>query len=249
MTSSSGSLRPFFTYYGGKWRLAPKYPRPTHETIIEPFAGSAGYSVRHPERQVHLYDLNEQVCGTWEYLIRTSAEEIRRLPLYDGTWNSVDDLPLCQEAKWLIGWWLNKGTSSPCKTPSKWMRDMIRPDSQWGEAIRERLAEQVRWIRHWRIFQSRWEDVPTDLPATWFVDPPYVVGGHKYRHKEIDYQSLGAWCKDLPGQVIVCESDGADWLPFEPFVTAKTNSGRQKATHKTNEVVWYGGQTIEDPTH
>jgi hypothetical protein len=35
------SLRPFWRYYGGKWRAAPRYPRPTHDTIIEPFAGAA----------------------------------------------------------------------------------------------------------------------------------------------------------------------------------------------------------------
>ena len=35
-------LRPFFGYYGGKWRDAVKhYPEPAFETIIEPFAGSA----------------------------------------------------------------------------------------------------------------------------------------------------------------------------------------------------------------
>jgi hypothetical protein len=28
------------------------------------------------------------------------------------------DVP--QEAKWLIGFWLNKGTTSPCNIPGKW---------------------------------------------------------------------------------------------------------------------------------
>jgi hypothetical protein len=33
-------LRPFFGFYGGKWRDALKhYPPPEHDTIIEPFAG------------------------------------------------------------------------------------------------------------------------------------------------------------------------------------------------------------------
>ena len=35
-------LKPFFTYYGGKYRAAPKYPEPVHGSIVEPFAGSAG---------------------------------------------------------------------------------------------------------------------------------------------------------------------------------------------------------------
>jgi hypothetical protein len=32
-------LRPFWRYYGGKWRAAPRYPAPRYDTIIEPFAG------------------------------------------------------------------------------------------------------------------------------------------------------------------------------------------------------------------
>jgi site-specific DNA-adenine methylase len=35
------NLRPFFTFYGGKWRAAPFYDAPTHGHIVEPFAGSA----------------------------------------------------------------------------------------------------------------------------------------------------------------------------------------------------------------
>lgn len=41
------NLKPFFTFYGGKWRAAPHYAPPEFATIVEPFAGAAGYSVRH----------------------------------------------------------------------------------------------------------------------------------------------------------------------------------------------------------
>lgn len=54
--------------------------------------------------------------------------------------------------------------------------------------------------------------------ATWFIDPPYRgrPGSHyRYGSKLIDYTNLAAWCQMLPGQVIVCEQHGADWLPFE----------------------------------
>ena len=39
-------LKPFWRYYGGKYRAAPAYPPPRLGTIVEPFAGSAGYSLR-----------------------------------------------------------------------------------------------------------------------------------------------------------------------------------------------------------
>ena len=63
---------------------------------------------------------------------------------------TVDDLgPLPQEAKWLIGFWLNGGVSAPCKRPGAWMREGLRPNSKWGPVVRDLLASQVDRIRHW----------------------------------------------------------------------------------------------------
>jgi hypothetical protein len=139
------TLRPFFTYFGGKWRAAPRYPAPAFDRIVEPFAGAAGYSLRYPERRVMVNDLDPAVSGLWRYLIAVSPEEILRLP---ERIEHVDEIRGPQEARWLVGFWLNKGMTAPCKTPSKWMRDGWRPDSQWGEAIRLRIASQVEHIRH-----------------------------------------------------------------------------------------------------
>ena len=60
--------------------------------------------------------------------------------------------------------------------------------------------------------------------ATWFIDPPYRVAGRHYRFgpDDIDYVSLGEWCRERPGLVIVCENAGADWLPFRPLDETKT---------------------------
>lgn len=49
-------LRPFFNYYGGKWRAALHYPGPRYDHIIEPFAGSAGYALRYYQRRITLVD-------------------------------------------------------------------------------------------------------------------------------------------------------------------------------------------------
>lgn len=232
------SLKPFFTYFGGKWRAAPHYPKPAHDTIIEPFAGSAGYSLRYPDRNVILNDLNTQVAGTWDYIINAPESEIRALPLYDGTWETVKDLKLPQEARWLIGWWLGKGSASPRLSPTTWMRDATWPNSYWGEAIRERIASQQKSVRHWHISASAYESIPTRT-ATWFIDPPYMGAGKEYRHgpKGIDFDRLADWSRNRPGQAIVCENFGADWLPFEHFRDIKANAGATR-TGVSREVIW-----------
>lgn len=212
------SLRPFFSYYGGKWRAAPKYPAPEHATIVEPFAGAAGYATRYHDRKVVLVERDPLIAALWRYLTRVSAAEIAALPLdVPGT---VDDIDVATEARWLIGFWLNKGTNLPRKSPGKWMRDGLRPRSHWGPEIRTILASQVEKIRHWQIIEGSYERAP-DLEATWFVDPPYQHAGKHYRFgsDKIEYEALGTWCVSRDGLLIACENVGATWLPFEPFGT------------------------------
>ena len=244
---NTAKLKPFFTYYGGKYRAAMRYPKPVGKMVVEPFAGAAGYSVRHysPGVKVVLNDLDERVAGTWDYLIHASGDEIMRLPLYDGSWESVDDLGgLRQEQRWLIGWHLNKGCASPSKSPSRWMRDALDQKMEyganfWGPAIRERLARQVPLIRHWEVRCGNYLDLPdySDDGATWFVDPPYEGAGRHYRTNLVDYQQLTKWCQSRSGLTIVCENDGADWLPFTSLGSIKGMAGR-KRTGVSKEVIW-----------
>jgi site-specific DNA-adenine methylase len=37
-------MHAFFSYYGGKWKLAERYGPPQQDHVVESFAGSAGYS-------------------------------------------------------------------------------------------------------------------------------------------------------------------------------------------------------------
>lgn len=225
----------FFSYYGGKWRAAPRYPAPLYGTIIEPFAGAAGYAHRYPDHNVILVERNPKVMATWRYLLRASSEEIRALPLIEAG-ESVDSLPVCEEARLLIGWWLNKGSAAPCRRPSAWMRAMTHSTSFWGPQIRERIASQVDRIRHWRLIEGDYTDAP-DIAATWFVDPPYIGAGKHYPTQPDDFAALGAWCRERRGQVMVCENVGATWLPFRPFLDIKGNESRTggKVSH---EALW-----------
>jgi len=231
------SLRPFFTFYGGKWRAAPKYPAPRHDTIIEPFAGSAGYSLRYPERRVILVERDPVIAATWRYLLRVSPEEILALPDLE-VGQTVDDLSAMLEVKWLVGWWCGKGTASPGKSLTAWGRDTRYRSQFWGQDVRERIASQVGRIRHWTLIEGDYANAP-DMPATWFIDPPYQKAGKHYRYgsKTLDFAALGAWCRTRRGQVTVCENVGADWLPFRHFLDIKASEAKHGGK-VSREAIW-----------
>src|SRR5215469_2285452 len=73
-------MQPFFLYYGGKWRLAEKLGPPQRDHVIEPFAGSAGYSCFWEPKKVTLIERDPIVFGVWKFLKRVSPAELRRLP-------------------------------------------------------------------------------------------------------------------------------------------------------------------------
>jgi site-specific DNA-adenine methylase len=229
------NLRPFFSYYGSKWRDAIKhYPKPQYDIIVESFAGSAGFSLRYAAHNVILCEIDPILVEVWRYLIRVKAKEILSIPdLAPG--ESVDDLNIPQEAKWLVGFWLNHGTASPRKSPSKWMRNGIRPGSFWGLRVRQTIASQVDSIRHWQVFNCSYADCPTPRMATWFIDPPYQIAGKHYRFgsRQIDYMTLAKWCRSRSGQVIVCENVGATWLPFRRLADVKTTRAK-----RSEEAIW-----------
>lgn len=238
---NTSHLRPFFGYYGAKWRDTPRlYPKPLYETIVEPFAGSAGFSMRYANRNVILCDIDPVISEVWRYLIRAKSDEILAIPDMDPN-GTVDDLPIPQEARWLVGFWLNRGVSSPRKTASKWMRGGLRPGSFWGPRVRQTIAAQVGSIRHWKVFNCAYTELPSPVVATWFVDPPYQAAGRHYRFgsNQLDYNGLATWCRSRRGQVIVCENEGAAWLPFQRLASVKT----ARAGTRSVECVWLSATT------
>jgi hypothetical protein len=231
-------LKPFWRYYGGKWRAAPHYPKPLHKTIVEPFAGAAGYSLRYYWHNIVLVEKYAVVAEMWRYLIAVKPSEIRRIPEVE----HVDDLPrwVPQPARWLVGFAMNAAVTHPCKSLSagrKKLRSMGRVFEGWSVLMRERVAEQVKHIRHWQIIEGDYNLSP-NREATWFVDPPYNNRvGSLYVHSDIDYTKLADWCVSRQGQLIVCENDGADWLPFDGFRTLKP--GLNNKTGGSKEVMFY----------
>lgn len=241
-------MHPFFTFYGGKWRAAPHYPPPRYDHIIEPFAGSAGYAMRYPDRRVTLIERDPIIAGTWGYLLAVSPSEILALPDIEAG-QSVDDLTtLPEEARWLIGWWLNGGSAQPKKRPGAWMRRQVDNGGHgwttgggqlsWSARVRERIASQLDAIRHWIVIEGDGSKAP-DVEATWFIDPPYQRAGRHYRFgaSNIHYPTLARWCRSRHGQVIVCEQEGADWLPFRPWRPIKASEAKYGGK-RSLEAIW-----------
>ncbi len=233
-------LKPFFCFYGGKWRAVPRYPSPLYDTIVEPFAGAAGYATRYADRKIVLVERDATIAALWRWLIAATPAEIMSLPATIAPNSLVTALDIPPEAQSLLGFWFNKGCNGPRLQPSKWMRDGWRPKSFWGIEIRARIAGQVNAIKHWQLIEGDYTAAP-DIKATWFIDPPYSgPAGRIYRHNRVDYATLGKWCQNKAGQVMVCENAGATWLPFEPHIQIKSLEGA-RGKKQSMEVLWKGG--------
>lgn len=217
-------LRPFFPYYGSKWNLARRYPEP-RGAVVEPFAGSAGYATFFGCADVLLIDSDPVIFGVWSYLLRVTAAEIMALPDLPTAGDNVDNHPLPQEAKWLIGFWLNRGSAQPKKSRTAYSARTDRAQLNWSPRAKERIASQLPALSGWRVVLGSYAEAP-DIEATWFVDPPYSDKGKFYRHTFSDFAGLGAWCRSRHGLVIACDGPGAAWLPFQPLGSFKSTRGR-----------------------
>jgi hypothetical protein len=217
-------------YYGSKSKVVNYYPPPKHDKIIEPFAGTAQYSLLYWDKEIHLIEKYDVIVNLWKWLQKCSKNDIlstRRLKCGENT----DDFKWdCQEQKDLVGFIITGSPSVPKKTASKW-KTVIRPNTQ--DYKLNYIADNLDKIKHWKIELGDYDQVKNQK-ATWFIDPPYFVNGkyYKYGSKLIDYNFLAKWCKERKGQVIVCESDDAHWLPFVPLVESRGN----KKTYQ--EFIW-----------
>lgn len=228
-------MRPFFPYYGSMWNRARYFPAPQHDVVKEPFAGSASYSLFYDCRRVDLFDLDPIICGVWHYLLNVDPTEILALPELPEVGDSVDNYDLPQEVKWLIGFWLNRGSATPKKSRTAYGARTDRAQLTWSRAAKERIIGQLPIIEEgWTITEGSYAEAGDD-EATWLIDPPYVDKGRYYRFPMTDYTPLAAFVRARRGLVMVCEQEGADWLPFRPLGSFKSTTGR------SSEVIYTAG--------
>tara|TARA_A100001515_G_scaffold92721_2_gene74019 strand:+ start:1305 stop:1970 length:666 start_codon:yes stop_codon:yes gene_type:complete len=204
--------------------------------IIEPFAGSAAYSLYHHHHQVKLFDKYSVICELWDYLINVSESELLSLPLLDFGEQIPTNIP--QAAQHLMGFWVSRASTQPKRSRRKtrWKREGRKADNpggEWSAQTRAMIASQLQHIRHWTIEQRDYSSIDPE-EGTWFVDPPYQVKGSNYVHNEIDYAKLLLWCQSLPGQTIVCENSQSDWLS-DATPLHETSGSR----HSTIEIMYH----------
>ena len=212
-------LPPFFSYVGGKRGLIECYPRPKHDVIIEPFAGSAGYACRWGAgRRVILVERFAELAEMWKWLVQASRAEILALPLVGEIPRAgLTALRLPGPARTLLGMNIGFG-QTPRSVPSPIA--VKNQESQtlrwWTRAHRAAVADSVRWLRKWEVICGDYSEAP-DIEATWFIDPPYQRLAKLYRAAVPCYTVLGDWCRRRRGQCVVCEDAAARWMPFEPL--------------------------------
>jgi len=196
-----------FSYYGSKSKIAHLYPKPNCHKIIEPFCGSARYALRYWDKEVLLVDKWHKIVKVWEYLQEASPQDILKLPILQYK-DSLDNYELCDAERWFLGFLIARGSRRPNVVAQKF-------NNMKADLVR--ISKSLYKIKHWVIKEGSYEDIVNE-EATWFIDPPYFIGGEQYSIPQPDYAHLAGWCQSRKGQVIVCENTKAGWLPFVPLV-------------------------------
>ena len=225
-----------FSYYGSKSKIVDYYPPPKHKRIIEPFAGSARYSLKYWQNDVLIVDKYEVVIQVWKYLQQATKKDILGLPeLKQG--DNINDFNLSDDEKALMRFCIVQGSASGQNTPSSqyYLRGIHKQNIN-------RIVENIDKIRHWEIKLGSYDELENE-EATWFIDPPYQFGGKYYKEssKNIDFKKLADWCKTRNGQAIVCENTKADWMDFKPVIQIQ---GARNTD--TVEAIWSNQRTNYD---
>lgn len=210
-----------FSYYGSKSKLVDLYPRPIYDTIVEPFAGSARYSLKYWDRNVILVDAYNTITDVWNYLQTASPQDIMALPELSYK-ESIKDYHLSDGEMKLMSFMVARGVASPQYIVQKFSDIAL---------AKKRIASNLHKIKHWRIVNGDFRCI-ANVQSTWFIDPPYQYGGEHYRVNKINYPDLAERCHSRVGQVIVCENTKADRMNFRPM---KQFSG---AYSVTTEAIW-----------
>jgi hypothetical protein len=240
-TMTSKVTGPLFKWFGSKWLASKLYPAPEHDTIFEPFAGSAGYSLRHHEKKVVLWEDNLQLRELWTWLIgRATSADVLEIPIKLRVGRDIRKLDLSVGQALLLKHWQRTNNVGECWTVSPWGN---KP-GQWTANTRARVAEELHAVKHWVVRR-----VTYVRSGTYFLDPPYLYN-YRYRFAPESFDHT-AFAKTLVSripkrsQIIVCEAACQKtgrvpkYLPFKPFASRITSRRKTTENHHSKEYLYY----------
>jgi hypothetical protein len=237
-------ISPLFKWFGSKWQSAKRYPQPKYDTIVEPFAGGAGYSLNHCDRSVVIWEDDPNVSRLWRWILNEATTAlIAEIPVGIPVGTDVRTLGLSVGQQLLLKHWQRTNNVGDCWTVSPWGD---KP-GQWTANTRARVAEEIHAVKHWK-FEDPFSYI--DAPCTWFIDGPYLFN-YRYRSDlpEFDFDALSSLEQTITrkSQVIVCEAKCKktgripDYLPFVESHRSVTSRRKITQSHHSSEVVYVRG--------
>jgi site-specific DNA-adenine methylase len=206
-----------FYYYGRKKQIAKHYPEPNYDCIIEPFAGSAAYSLFSDNwrKQVILIEKDHKVAEIWEWLINEATpNQIKNMPDLQPGEKSSEFLHIIHAAT---------------KMAFKYKTIKVTPVLARNWEISKRvMADGLGKIKHWEIICGDYTEAP-NVEATWFIDPPYMSEpgmGYGHSSAKMDYAQLAKWSLERQGEIICCEGEHGNYLPFSTLLELKGVAGK-----------------------
>lgn len=257
-------MKPPFSYFGGKTRLAEQIAKafPPHDHYIEPFAGSLAVLLAKPRSRMEtVNDLDAELMLFWRVLREQPDELVRVCALtphsraeYEASKDRPADLADLERARrvWVK---LSQGRTGTLKRTG-W-RHYIDPNGSsasmpaYLEAYVERMAAVAE-----RLASVTLEARPAlDLVAAYgqhadnllYVDPPYLGStrtGTNYRHEmhgEDDHRALADALSSCAATVVLSGYDSplyAELYDGWHITRIDTTSGQGGARHERTEVLW-----------
>ena len=220
-----------FYYYGRKKQIAKCYPEPAYETIIEPFAGAAAYSLFGDRWQckIILIEKDPRVAQIWQWLIADATPE---------TISGLPDLKIGDRSSEFL-----HIIHAATKMAFKYRTIKVTPVLERNWEISKRvMASNIHKVKHWQIICGDYREAP-DIEATWFIDPPYKSHpglGYEHGSDALDYTELASWALSRRGEVICCEGHYGNYLPFKSLPQLGGVAGK-----RSDEKMFYRSGSIQ----
>lgn len=244
-------MKPIFSYYGGKQRMASKIIKliPKHTVYVEPFAGGATVLFAKPWPKVTISDhyrevindIDQRVINFYRVLQRHDlrdelVERLQFTPYSEADYKKSKDLNSGNEVDRAWAFFVNVSQSYSNKLNGGWRRSVFGRNEAvtWTRRI-QRLHHYLDRMNDVHIeCKDALEVIKTyDSPQTFFYcDPPYPGAhqGHYSGYMLEDYRSLINALSKCMGSFLLSNYEQelevpTDWEKFE-FASYSSASGK-----------------------